>query len=77
IRQAIQHLHSHLLGEPLPLDDPEIDRTFQLFQAIWSDRENVSDSVSCSLNNRWQDPYYTKRAWAMVVLYLLGDARFL
>gem|GEM_PF-2053071 len=77
IRQAIQHLHSHLLGEPLPLDDPEIDRTFQLFQAIWGDRENVSDSLSCSLNNRWQDPYYTKRAWAMVVLYLLGDARFL
>ncbi|EGV49857.1 hypothetical protein Rifp1Sym_fn00010 [endosymbiont of Riftia pachyptila (vent Ph05)] len=61
----------------MPLDDPEIDRTFQLFQAIWGDRENVSDSLSCSLNNRWQDPYYTKRAWAMVVLYLLGDARFL
>ncbi|MES9934751.1 MAG: fibronectin type III domain-containing protein [Candidatus Sedimenticola sp. PURPLELP] len=34
IRRNIQHLHAHLLGEELPLDDAEIDRTFALFSEV-------------------------------------------
>jgi hypothetical protein len=31
IKQNIQHLHKHILGEDLDIDDPEIDHTYELF----------------------------------------------
>ena len=37
IKVAIQHLHKHILGEDLALDDPEILRTYNLFVALWDD----------------------------------------
>ena len=37
IRANIQHLHWHLLGEELELNDPEIDRTYALFLEVWRD----------------------------------------
>lgn len=33
----IQHLHRRLLGEVLPADDPEIQRTYDLFYETWSE----------------------------------------
>ena len=35
IRNNIQYLHEHLLGESLSLDDPELERTFQLFKKVY------------------------------------------
>ena len=35
IRENIVYLHAHLLGERLELDDPEIDRTYALFETVY------------------------------------------
>jgi hypothetical protein len=37
IRANIQYLHQRLLGEFVDLNDPEIDRTFQLYVDVWKD----------------------------------------
>jgi len=37
IRENIQHLHARVLGEDLELDDPELDRTYQLFTMVLED----------------------------------------
>lgn len=37
IKEQIRFLHSHLLGEELSIDDPEIERTFRLFEETWSE----------------------------------------
>jgi hypothetical protein len=37
IRRNIQYLHRHVLGESLELDDPEIDRTYDLFYETWKE----------------------------------------
>ncbi|MEZ4382839.1 MAG: hypothetical protein R3A79_16005 [Nannocystaceae bacterium] len=34
IRANLQHLHARILGEVLAADDPEIDRSYQLFTAV-------------------------------------------
>lgn len=37
IRANIQYLHQRLLGEFVDLDDPEIDRTYDLYLEVWKD----------------------------------------
>ena len=37
IKQNIQYLHKRVLGESLSIDDPEIQRTFDLFVATWQE----------------------------------------
>ncbi len=37
VRRNIQHLHWHLLGEQLDLDDPEIDRSYDLFVDVYDE----------------------------------------
>ncbi|MCX4246132.1 DUF1588 domain-containing protein [Paraliomyxa miuraensis] len=37
IRANIQYLHQRLLGEFVDLNDPEIDRTYQLYLDVWKD----------------------------------------
>jgi nucleoside-diphosphate-sugar epimerase len=42
----IQHLHERILGEKLDIDDPEIDRTYQLFLETW--KEGSASMVCCN-----------------------------
>ena len=35
IRQTLVHLHERILGESLAMDDPEIERSFNLFVDVW------------------------------------------
>jgi hypothetical protein len=35
IRKTLVHLHERILGETLAVDDPEIDRSFNLFVEAW------------------------------------------
>jgi hypothetical protein len=35
IKQNIVHLHEHVLGETLGVDDAEVERTYQLFLQTW------------------------------------------
>lgn len=44
IRQNVQHLHRHILGEELELNDPEIEATYQLFLTLWQDGETAVDA---------------------------------
>jgi len=47
IRANVQHLHEHLLGEVLDDDDPEIDRTIALFEAVLDDgRTRLVDPIA-------------------------------
>lgn len=52
VRQNIQHLHRYLLGEDLALDDPEIERSYQLFAAVQAEgKAKVGSTESMSLPN--------------------------
>ena len=86
IRRAIVHLHELLLGRFDTVDDPEVQRTYDLFAGIVKDassREGISkvESYSCQTladkTPRDPDPHYTIRAWRAVVTYLLRQHEFL
>jgi hypothetical protein len=51
IMENIQYLHARVLGELLPLDHEEIERTYQIFYETWKEgKEQVSaDEVSADL----------------------------
>ena len=76
IRANLQYLYRQFLNEKLAVDDPEITRSFNLFSEAWSSRNDSTDAA-CRLYSTWEDPTYTKRAWGVVMLYLMNDARFL
>lgn len=84
IRQTIVSLHQLLLGQNLASEDPEIERTFQLFTGILADanaqgRFEPRESYFCGGREefRTEDPLYTIRAWRGVVTYLLRQHSFL
>ena len=88
IQRNIQHLHNAMLGEELPLNDPEIMATFDLFKAAWQARidgkkgASVSSSTELCLMENASNPVtvdanQTLRAWAVVVNYLMRDYRFI
>jgi hypothetical protein len=86
IRLAIVHLHELFLGRFDTIDDPEVQRTWDLFAGIVEDaasREGISkvESYSCQTLHdktpRDPDPDYTIRAWRGVVTYLLRQHEFL
>jgi hypothetical protein len=46
IRQNLQYLYQRVLGETLALDDPELNRSYQLFIDTWNEgRQAVKDKV--------------------------------
>jgi hypothetical protein len=84
IRQAIVHLHEHLLGRDQSSDHPEVERTYRLFAGIVSDAKATKGlekvgSYNCDRvdKKRLDDPHYTLRAWRGVVTYLLRQHDFL
>jgi hypothetical protein len=84
IRQAIVHLHAHILGRDDALDSTEVDRTFALYAGIVNDaREQKGldnrESYYCRREepDLPSDPQYTIRAWRGVVTYLLRRPEFL
>ena len=84
IRGAIVHLHQLVLGRYDAVNDPEVDRTYHLFDGIISDareREGIEpiESYFCraSGEQRFEDPQYTVRAWRGVLTYLLRQQAFL
>ncbi len=86
IRLAIVHLHQLFLGRFDETNDPEVQRTYDLFAGIVKDansREGMSktESYYCQsqreVTPRDPDPHYTIRAWRAVVTYLLRQHEFL
>lgn len=53
IKQNIQHLHKHILGEDLEINDPEIEATYQLFYDVWKTGVVAleAEETSTNLNN--------------------------
>ena len=52
IRANIQHLHKRILGEDLAIDDPEIERTYQLFYDLW--KQGYQD-VQNGVQDEWME----------------------
>jgi len=86
IKRAIIHLHDLILGRDDALDDPEVQRTFDLFAGIIRDARSQGqfdprESYACQAlkekTPRDPDPEYTIRAWRGVVTYLLRQLEFL
>jgi len=86
IRQAIVRLHELLLGRSDNIDDPEVQRTFDLFAGIVNDAKSqkgisATESYFCQTQRdatpRDPDPHYTIRAWRAVLTYLLRQHEFL
>lgn len=77
IQQNIKTLHKWLLKEDLAVTDPEVQRTYALYRAVWADRATApARPTACSYNNT-NDPNYVGRSWAAVVGYMIGDSKFL
>jgi hypothetical protein len=84
IRQAIVHLHAHLLGQVRSPEHPEVERTFRLFAGILEEAQakkglDKRESYFCGAvkEHRVDDPHYSIRAWRAVVTYLLRQDEFL
>lgn len=84
IRDAIVHLHQRLLGQECATDDPEVERTLQLWTGILKDanasgRYEPRETYYCGGRDEYrvEDPHYTIRAWRAVVTYLLRQHEFL
>ncbi len=76
IRQNIQFLHRHILGEDLALNAAEIDSTYQLFLDVRAEGEANIQSP-CRGGGGNTDTNRTVIPWMAVVTYLLADYRFL
>jgi hypothetical protein len=76
IRQNIQFLHRHILGEDLALNDTEIANTYQLFLDVRA-TGNTSIQSQCRGGGSSTDTNRTVIPWMAVVTYLLADYRFL
>ncbi len=46
IRQNLQYLHQQVLGESLALDDPELNRTYQLFIDTWTEGRAAVEAMT-------------------------------
>lgn len=55
IKKNIQWLHKHILGERLELNDPEIERTYQLFLAAWQEGQDGMSSSDEMIKARFPE----------------------
>jgi len=84
IRDAIIHLHQHVLGRDDKEGSIEVERTFELFAGVIADAQKSGqfdkrETWSCrqGLEKPVPDPHYTVRAWRAVLTYLLRQHEFL
>ena len=75
IRENIQFLHRHLVGEDLALADAEIDATMQLFLDVRAEN-NTAIPSDCRGGGGSTDDNGTVLPWMAVVTYLLSDFGF-
>jgi hypothetical protein len=93
IKANIQYLHQYILGETLAIDDPEIERTYQLFLDTWHELSQSGDTslvwecqaqTDPTTGNKLpagttigDDKNFTLRSWQAVLAYMLSDYKFL
>ena len=81
IQQNIQHLYKQILGEELAIDNPEIDRAYNLLVAVRDITATEQIPADCRGSLGSTDPIRvdadkTVRPWMAVVAYLLSDFKF-
>ena len=70
-------LHEALWNKRVTSTDADVQRTYQLFEAVYNDRANApARPVTCQLN-AGNDAGYVGRTWASVLMYMVGDQDFL
>lgn len=84
IRKAIVHLHDYLLDQQNVTDDPDVDRTYEMFASLIAEAAKREDldkrgTYHCGRINdkKVDDSHYVLRAWRAVVTYLLRRQEFL
>ncbi|MBA2662566.1 MAG: DUF1588 domain-containing protein [Bradymonadaceae bacterium] len=88
IRQTIVDLQQRLLGRNLSLDDPEVERTYALFDDVVTEGQRLiaageaHDRVSymCGGQQPYRnpaDPHFTIRGWRAVMTYMIRQHDFL
>lgn len=81
IRENVKYLHWQILGQKLEDGDPEIERTYNLFNDIYQDYRDgeYGDGLPnmCEANGVDDDPNRTVRSWMAVVSYMLSTYDFL
>jgi len=93
IKQNIAYLHHLILGENVKEDDPEVERTYQIFLETWRELAAAPESeLAWWCRGRWDpstgldlpedqiiddDPDHTIRAWMAVMSYLMMDYKFI
>jgi hypothetical protein len=77
IRQNLVHLHEHLLGERLDPADAEIERTYQLFKAVYENAEPADPALAEPYCENRNGSTPGRRAWNAVLTYLTSDFRYL
>jgi hypothetical protein len=86
IRENIQYLFLRLLGEFVALDDDEVEHTLALFEKVLNTTRNTTDvGIVCegarlredgTRTDDDADPFGTRRAWKVVIAYLLSDFEY-
>jgi len=76
IKRNLQHLHARLLGESLALTDPEIERSFRLYQEVFNNTEAETSGLTVQCEAR-AGAAPGQRAWNAVLVYLMTDFRYL
>jgi mono/diheme cytochrome c family protein len=76
IRQNLVYLHRHMWRLDVGVNDPEIDRSYQLLTELRSasQADNVFPPCAAVGNT---DANHMKRTWMMMILYLVGSYEFL
>lgn len=73
----VVYLHEQLWNKRVTSTDADVQRTYQLLEAVYNDRTTVpARPVTCQLN-AGNDAGYMGRTWAAVVMYMVGDQDFL
>ena len=73
----IVHLHDKLWNERVTTTDADVQRTYQLFEAVYNDRATASARPTTCQLNATNDPGYVARSWAALVMYMAGSQEFL
>lgn len=77
IQQNIVYLFSHLWNQRVSVNDPEVQRMYQLMVDVYNARSTAAERpAACELNDG-NDANYVGRMWATGLLYMILDPAFL
>ncbi len=77
IQATIVELFDKLWNQRVTSTDPEVQRMYNLLVAVYNDRNTMpATPLACQLN-AGNDPTGMGRAWAIGLIYMVSDHKFL